>query len=107
MEGIVMPQMKLRLPKRLPSTFAQLVRLYPPQAIHGEAAYAKTQRMIDWLTDEPRLSAGQSEYLDTLTVLLEAYEQQHETIDELPLNPIDALRVLLDERGMSASDLGR
>jgi HTH-type transcriptional regulator / antitoxin HigA len=101
-----MPRVKARTDK-LPAGFADLVRLLPPQAIHDEVGYSNTQEMIDRLTSLPRLTAGQSEYLETLTILFEAYEKEHERIDTGGLSPLDMLRFLLESNGMSGSDLGR
>ena len=63
--------------------------------------------MIDRLTSLPKLTVGQTEYLETLTILFEAYEKEHEQIDTSHLSPLDMLRFLLDSNGMSGSDLGR
>lgn len=101
-----MPRVKARSEK-LPSGFADLVQLYPPQAIHDEVGYLNAQEMIDRLTSLPRLTVGQAEYLETLTILFEAYEDEHEQIDTSHLAPLDVLRFLLDSNGMNASDLGR
>jgi antitoxin component HigA of HigAB toxin-antitoxin module len=99
-------QMTLRA-KILPTNFADLVRLFPPQAIHDEVSYSNTQEMIDRLTSLGKLSAGQAEYLETLTILFEAYEQEHERIETSHLSPLDMLRYLLETNGMNGSDLGR
>jgi len=93
--------------ERLPASFAELVRLYPPQAIHDEIGYANCQEMIDRLTSLAKLTAGQAEYLETLTILFEAYEKEHERIDTRHLSPLDVLRFLLESNGMTGSDLGR
>ena len=92
---------------KLPAKFADLVRLFPPQAIHDEVGYTNTQEMIDRLTSVPKLTAGQAEYLETLTILFEAYEEEHERIDTSHLSPLDVLRFLLESNGMNGSDLGR
>jgi len=75
-----MPRVKGHAAK-LPTSFAASVRLMPPQAIHDEVGYANAQEMIDTLTSRPTLTAGQSEYLETMTILFEAYEKQKEQID--------------------------
>lgn len=93
--------------RKLPKSFAELVRVFPPQAIHDEIGYANTQEMIDRLTSTAKLTTGQAEYLETLTILFEAYEQEHERIDASDLSAVDALRFLLDSNDMNASDLGR
>jgi antitoxin component HigA of HigAB toxin-antitoxin module len=101
-----MPRIKTQSEK-LPAKFADLVRLYPPQAIHDEVGYANTQEMIDRLTSLPRLTTGQAEYLETLTILFEAYEKEHEQIETRHLGPLDVLKFLLEANDMSGSDLGR
>ena len=55
--------------EKLPTGFAELVRQFPPQAIHDEVGYANMQEMIDRLTSLPKLTVGQTEYLETLTIL--------------------------------------
>lgn len=92
---------------KMPTHFAELVRLFPPQAIHDDIGYANTQEMIDRLTSLPKLTADQGEYLETLTILFEAYEKEHERIHTSHLLPLDVLNVLLESNGMSGSDLGR
>lgn len=92
---------------KLPKSFAELVRVFPPQAIHDGIGYANTQEMIDRLTSLSKLTPGQAEYLETLTILFEAYEQEQEQIDTSSLSPLDTLRFLLESNDMNASDLGR
>jgi antitoxin component HigA of HigAB toxin-antitoxin module len=101
-----MPRIKTHREK-LPASFADLVRLFPPQAIHDKVGYANTQELIDRLTSRARLTVGQAEYLETLTILFEAYESEHERINTSRLSPLQALRFLLESNSMSASDLGR
>jgi HTH-type transcriptional regulator / antitoxin HigA len=91
----------------LPQDFEALVRLFPPRAIHDEIEYRNTQQMIDALTNVPRLTKGQKEYLDTLSILMEAYEDEHHPIDATKADPLTVLRQLMQEHDMSASDLGR
>jgi len=106
MEGRLMPRIKVKIEK-LPTDFPGLVRLFPPQAIHDEVGYSNTQEMIDRLTSIPKLTEGQSEYLETLSILLEAYERTQEHIETKHLSPRDTLRFLLEANAMNASDLGR
>jgi HTH-type transcriptional regulator/antitoxin HigA len=93
--------------EKLPANFTDLVRLFPPQAIHDEVGYSNSQEMIDRLTSLPKLSDGQAEYLETLTILFEAYENEHESIETRDLSPLDVLRFLMESNGMTGSDLGR
>src|SRR5262245_53494064 len=102
-----MSRLKNVTSRDLPAKFEDLAWLMPPRAIHDEVAYENTLEMIDALTSVPRLSAGQAAYLDTLTILLEAYEAEHDPIDVEGLTPVEVVRHLMQEHDMSASDLGR
>jgi HTH-type transcriptional regulator/antitoxin HigA len=106
MEKGFMPRIKTKIEK-MPANFADLVRLFPPQAIHDEIGYSNTQEMIDRLTSIAKLTRGQAEYLETLTILFEAYETEHEQIDTRHLSPLEMLRYLLKCNEMNGSDLGR
>jgi HTH-type transcriptional regulator/antitoxin HigA len=101
-----MPRVKTQSDK-LPAKFADLVRLFPPQAIHDEVGYANTLEMIDRLTAVAKPTLGQAEYLDTLTILFEAYENEHERIETDGLSPLEVLQFLLESNDMNGSDLGR
>jgi antitoxin component HigA of HigAB toxin-antitoxin module len=91
----------------LPTDFDSLMRLHPPTAIHDEVAYENAMDMVNRLTAVSKPSKGQLKYLDTLTILVERYED--DTEGELPqgVDAVAVLRFLLKDRGMSASDLGR
>jgi HTH-type transcriptional regulator/antitoxin HigA len=93
--------------KKLPRIFEDLVRLFPPAVIRDRADCENTQEMIDRLTSVPKLSAGQSRYLDTLATLMHAYEIEHFEIETNDLSGLASLRFLMDQHEMSSSDLGR
>ena len=102
-----MKTLKLPPSRDMPKRFEELVRMYPPRAIHDKADFQNAQEIIDRLTSAPRLTKGQKEYLDTLTILLSAYEAAHHSIYAKDISALDALKYLMDQHGMSASDLGR
>lgn len=89
----------------LPSRFEDLVALMPPRAIRDEVACDNTIEMLDRLTSLRRPTKGQQQYLETLSVLVEAYENEHHAVDD-GLSPLDILKHLLDSNGMNASQLG-
>ena len=65
----------------LPTTFEELVRMYPPHAVRDEGDYDQMQEVIDRLTSIPEPTEDQWAYLDTLTILFSAYEQEHYPIE--------------------------
>jgi HTH-type transcriptional regulator/antitoxin HigA len=101
-----MPKTRSMLTEQLPARFESLVRLYAPRAIHDQSTYEATQELVDALTNLPRRSKGQAEYLDTLSTLMQSYENEVDAID-LEATPVEVLRHLLEEHKMTASDLGR
>jgi antitoxin component HigA of HigAB toxin-antitoxin module len=54
-----------------------------------------------------RRTRDQDDYLETLSLLIEAFEDRHHDIDVEDLDPIVILRSLMKSHNMSASDLGR
>ena len=93
--------------EKLPGRFETLVRLMPPQALVDDMHYENTVEMIDRLMAAGKLTKGQELYMETLVQLVQAYEARHHAIDTAGLSGIDALRRLLDENNMNASDLAR
>lgn len=92
--------------KTIPGRFADLVAMLPPRAIHDDAQYRDVLETIDAVLARPKLTKGQTEYVETWAVLVEDYEREHHAITD-DATPVEALQYLLDEAGMNASDLGR
>ena len=90
---------------KLPGRFEDLVKIMPPRAIQDEVQYDNTIEMLDRLTSLPHMTKGQEQYLETLFVLVEAYENEHHAIPEAE-SPISVLKHLLDSNDMNASQLG-
>jgi HTH-type transcriptional regulator / antitoxin HigA len=106
MEGANMPRTNIKA-SALPSDFESLVRLHPPAAIHDEIAFENAMDIVNRLTAVPKPTKGQLKYLDTLTILVERYEDETEGAVPKGVDPLAVLRYLMKDRGMSASDLGR
>jgi HTH-type transcriptional regulator/antitoxin HigA len=64
--------------------------------IRDEADYERALRRVEELWDSPKGSA-ESDELDVVTTLIEAYEREHYPID-LP-NPIEAIKFRLEQKG--------
>ncbi|HOD82370.1 MAG: Antitoxin HigA [Planctomycetes bacterium ADurb.Bin126] len=92
---------------RLPGRLEELGQVMMPRAIENDAVYQETVEMIDRLMSMPKLTKGQEVYLETLVQLVQAYEASHYPIEAGDLGGISALLHLLQENGMSASDLAR
>jgi HTH-type transcriptional regulator/antitoxin HigA len=92
--------------KRLPRTYAGLVAMLPPRPIHDKVDYDNAAEMIDRLAGFD-LAADQEDYLDALATFVEAYERDRFLPGDARLTPLAALKFLVAEHGMTASDLGR
>jgi HTH-type transcriptional regulator/antitoxin HigA len=77
----------------------------PPQAITDDMGHHNTIEMIDRLMALTRLTRDQESYLETLVQLVQAYESRRHSVEAA--GGIEALRHLLTEHAMSASDLAR
>ena len=92
--------------RELPKTYAKLAAVLPPRPIHDDNELADALEMIDRLAGFP-LNAHQEDYLDALSTFVEAYEARRYPLAASRLTPLAALKALLPEHGMNASDLGR
>jgi HTH-type transcriptional regulator / antitoxin HigA len=100
--------MKITTPmtfSRMPRNYRGLVTMYMPRAIHDQVDYDNTIEIIDALAGHD-LTDEQELYLDTLSTLVEAYEEEHHAINTRGLSPLEALKFLLEENDLSVTDLG-
>ena len=88
-------------------TFSHLNKLRPLRPIRNEADLDRAQEIADRLAVLDSRTRDQEDYLQTLSLLIEAYEDQHHAIETSDLDPIALLRSLLESHTMSASDFGR
>ncbi|MGA2230520.1 MAG: hypothetical protein ABSH22_06440 [Tepidisphaeraceae bacterium] len=87
----------------------ELVKRFPLVPIRSDRQLRVAYRIIDELSviDEDKLTPGQGDYLDVLADLTVKYEEKHQAIDLSHLDAVDTLNHLMEQRGMTASDLGR
>ncbi len=92
--------------RRLPKTYSALVAMFPPRPIHDDLDLANATEVIDRMAGFA-LNRDQEDYLEAIATFIEAYEAERFPVDDSRLSPLDVLKALLAEHGMSASDLGR
>lgn len=90
---------------KMPKTFNGLCRMLPPRPIHDEAEYDNAIEMLDSLVGF-ELNEDQLDYVEVMSTLAGAYEDEHHAIDTSEITGLDALKYLLEQSGMTASDLG-
>ncbi len=89
-----------RVPKKirstqLPTEYDALVKFQMLRPIHDEVDYDNAQEMIDRLTCISHRSAGQSAYLEALTILFAAYEAEHHA-KHSPRKPLTGQVVIIN-----------
>lgn len=92
-----------------PADYLDLVLRFPLKPIIDNKHLRQAHAVIELLAaiDESRLTPGQADYLYGLSELVWVYEQAHHPIATADMDGIEMLQYLLNESGMSASDLGR
>jgi HTH-type transcriptional regulator/antitoxin HigA len=91
--------------RSMPKTFEGLCRMFPLRPVHDEVDHANATEIIDALAGHD-LNPDQSDYLESLSELVGAYEDAHHGKDLSHVTPLDALRYLVEQNGMTASALG-
>jgi HTH-type transcriptional regulator / antitoxin HigA len=90
----------------IPGRFTDLVALLPPHVIRDETDYDAVIDFLDKLLARPKQTKGQLTFFETWSVLVAAYEAEHHALDDAAISGLDALKHLLTENQMTASDLG-
>ena len=89
------------LPKQMPKTYPGLVKLMPPRTIHDDVDLENVTEIIDRLAVLDHPTKDQADYLETLSTLTAAYESTHHPIDVSRLGPLETLKFLLKEHGLT------
>jgi len=87
----------------VPGTYADLLARFAPASITDEEEADRVQRQIDDLIDRGALSPDERKLLSLLGDLVLAWEDNR--YDLPAATPADAIRALLDARGMRQADL--
>jgi len=90
----------------LAKTFEELCAMHLPRTIRDKVDYENTAEIVDRLAVLNRRTRGQEEYLETLTQLIEAYDNGNFQV-AVSSDPLDAIRFLMDAHNLNASDIGR
>lgn len=92
---------------QIPTNWKRLVtELYLLRPISTKGDYNRAIHIVDMLAGRTDLNRDQADYLESLSTLIEAYENEHNKFDT-DQDPIEILKFLLDENGLNGSDLGR
>lgn len=96
---------KFRLPVSAKPDYLSLVLEFPLASIRSDAHLRAAQEVLDRLLARGKLSRGQLLYVDALSDLVSAYEDEHHALE--PPTDADLLGHLLAARGVSQAELHR
>jgi len=78
----------------------------PLRPIHDDIEYDNAVGRLDLLAVLEERTVDQEDYLETLSALVERYDDEHFAIDDSGSTPIEVLRYLCEQNGLNASALG-
>jgi HTH-type transcriptional regulator/antitoxin HigA len=89
--------------------YLQWVKAFPLVPIKTERHFDEALVVVKKLAmrGEDHLTVGERDYLAALTFFVEDYENKHYQIDAKEMEPVEALKYLMEESGMTTADLGR
>src|SRR5262245_16652054 len=96
---------RYQLKGKLRYSYLELVQEFPLASIKSERHLKEAQEVIDSLLAKGKLDEGEETYLDALSDLVAAYEDDHHAIE--PASDADMLRHLLETKNLSQVQLSR
>jgi len=87
----------------------RLVREFPLRPLRNSAEYEQAAAILDRLAVRPEgsLAPGEQDYMEALTLLVQAYDSERFQIETAHLSPLDMLKYLMEQKGMRSADLAR
>ena len=99
------PKTKFGLKGAGRDSYLELVMAFPLASIKCEEQLQEAQKVMDRLLARGRLDDGQEMYLDALSDLVAAYEDEHYAIE--PASDAEMLRHLMEAKGVTQARLSR
>src|SRR5580658_9882158 len=98
-------KMQFRLKGKPRDSYLELVLAFPLASIKSEEHLEEAQHVMDRLLAQGKLDEGEETYLDVLSDLVAAYEDEYHAIE--PASDADMLRHLLEAKGVTQAQLSR
>ena len=86
-------------------SYLKLVTAFPLASIKSDEQLQEAQKVMDQLLAQGELEDGEEMYLDALSDLVAAYEDEHYAIE--PASDADMLRHLMEAKGVTQAQLSR
>jgi HTH-type transcriptional regulator / antitoxin HigA len=89
-----------------PDTYMALIQRLPLKPIKNDDQHERAVEIIGELIGR-KLDVGTSDYLDTLILLVNKYEDENHTPKGVDLSPQEALRAIMSANGLSQAQMGK
>jgi HTH-type transcriptional regulator/antitoxin HigA len=89
-----------------PDSYIALIRDFPLKPIRNDDEHERAVGIIGKLMGR-ELDSGSSDYLDTLTLLVNKYEDENHTPEGEHLSPRQALRAIMRANNLSQAQMGK
>src|SRR5438093_7619601 len=86
-------------------SYLELVTTFPLASIKSDEQLQEAQKVMDQLLARGELDDGEEMYLDALSDLVAAYEDEHHAIE--PASDAEMLRHLMEAKGVTQAQLSR
>jgi len=96
---------KFRLKGASRDSYLELVMTFPLASIKADEQLQEAHKVMDQLLAQGKLDDGEEMYLDALSDLVAAFEDEHYPIE--PASDADMLRHLLEAKGITQAQLSR
>jgi antitoxin component HigA of HigAB toxin-antitoxin module len=96
---------KTKSPKPAADTYMKLILRFPLKPIRNDDQHERAVEIIGELMGR-KLDAGASDYLDTLILLANDYEDENHTPRGLHLTPQQALKAIMSANSLSQAQIG-
>jgi HTH-type transcriptional regulator/antitoxin HigA len=97
-----------RVVYKIGASYRRLLARYPLLAIANEREYRAASELLLQLFGRDDLDADERRYLESLTILVEKYESEHDAPRfRKDVEPREVLRHLMDANDMTVTELGK
>jgi HTH-type transcriptional regulator/antitoxin HigA len=96
-------------PSAIGDPYMALIRECPLRPVRGERDHNSAMKTVRRLLvkGDDNLTVDEADYLEALVCLVKAYEAKQHRTELSPLTPLERLRFLMKESGMTQAELGR
>ena len=85
------------------ASYIDVIAAYPPRAIQSDQELDEVIAIMDGLLERECLSENEQDYLNTLSILVEAYEDERFPMPDV--SGVDVLRHLMEANELRQADL--